>query len=139
MGSGVKPLSALMIGVLVTGGQSAANAQLLEEQVIGSERVCVYRSDSVSPDPVSSDLENVNTRRLGVGLGEACPAQFPRQDKNLVAPPTARLASSRVLNGERVCRYEQRSRAWTVTVSLEKQCSMTAGMLDRQSDQRDAD
>lgn len=111
------------IGVFVVASHSGASAQLIDQQVAGSQRICIYRAG-----PHGNE-----TRERRVGIGEACSAYFPAADENRPAPPTARLVSNVVEDGRRVCAYEQRGRTWRFLVPLASQCAMTAGMLNAES------
>ena len=114
----------LAVAVPLLASHASASAQLVDQQVAGSDRICIYRA---------GPLGNL-TRARRVGLGEACPAHSPVADENRPAPPTARLVSNTVEDGRRVCGYEQRGRIWRFLVPLGGQCAMTAGMLDAESD-----
>lgn len=110
------------IGLALSGVHAGASAQLLDQRAEGTKRVCIYRASPVG--------KQVLERR--VGIGEACPAFYPTATESRAAPLTARLVSNSVINGDRVCAYQQRDRRWRIRVPVETQCKMTAGMLNEE-------
>jgi hypothetical protein len=91
---------------------------LIREEVQGMTRVCTYRIG-----PVGSDAQSYRT-----GIGQRCPATYPTSDPNRPVQPTARLASSRIESGNRLCTYEQGTSQWTFAVELGQVCPINAGM-----------
>lgn len=107
-----------MMSLLVLSAPTPVAAQLESEQLEGNQRICIYRDDR--------EKETVERR---VGLGQPCPA-FPKaQVSSLRAPPTARLESERLRNGQRVCEYAQLGRVWVVTLASSEHCPLSAGMI----------
>ena len=107
------------IGALAAIASTQAFAQLSAETVVGTEKYCSY-----DVDPLGHD-----TRPIKIGIGESCPAHYPTPGRNLSAPPTARLESSSIKDGQRSCVYSQRNRIWTFSIAIAEQCAPTAGMF----------
>jgi len=105
----------------------AARAQLVDQQVDGTQRVCFYRAAPVGDE----------RRELRIGIAEACPASPPIGQQNLVPPPTARLVSSRVEDGRRICTYGQLGHVWAYQLALSAECPLAVGMMPRRTDERD--
>jgi hypothetical protein len=91
---------------------------LIREEVEGMNRVCTYRIG-----PVGSEAQTYRT-----GMGQRCPATYPTADPNRPVQPTARLASSEIQRGSRLCTYEQGTSQWTFAVELDQVCPVNAGM-----------
>jgi hypothetical protein len=84
------------------------------------QRICEYeRVDPGTP----------NEREVGVG--ETCPAYARRLMTSLPAPPTARLRSTEIREGVRICTYRQLSGEWSFEMPLSARCPSNAGMVPR--------
>jgi hypothetical protein len=110
------------IGTFAALASTHAFAQLSAESVAGTERYCSY-----NVSPLGGD-----TRSIKIGIGERCPAHYPTSGMNLSPPPTARLESSSIKDGQRVCVYGQRNRTWSFEIGVAHHCAPTAGTFAEQ-------
>ena len=107
------------IGSLVWLPQPALAQALVSETVNGIHRVCLYSSG-----PLSARLQDYR-----VGLGQNCPAQYPVGGRVTTPPPTARLERQSVDQGSRACTYLQDGARWLVSLPLDRECPLSAGMI----------
>ena len=97
----------------------AASELVDDTGTIGLKRACTYAS--------GDDLTQTTT--FLVGLGESCPTRMPRTTSALRPPPTARLTKTEIVNRQRVCTFSQGGTDWTVPVSIDRPCPISAGMI----------
>ncbi|HWT31914.1 MAG TPA: hypothetical protein VEB68_12385 [Croceibacterium sp.] len=127
------------IAVLPLTSAPAAANQLAEQRVTGLKRICIYRAGALGTE----------TRSLDIGVGDACPAQFPVGGLAVAAPkvdglttkapPTARLDQTTFRSGKRQCSYVQLGATWTYVLPPDEQCPLTVGLIEQQVAARETD
>jgi hypothetical protein len=102
----------------------AASAQLVREEVQGMERICIYRGNATILSAPDREIQH------RTAIGENCPITSPVVMQNQKPPPGAPLVQSDVVNGSRVCVYEQFGSQWSYSLPLETACPPGAGMIE---------
>lgn len=112
--------SLLAFGMLSTG----ASAQLIGEEVRGTERICTYRGNAT----ILSGPDRMIHHRTS--LGQNCPVTPPVVAEGRQPPPAAPLVDSTVAGTNRVCTYEQFGSRWSYNVPTARACPAAAGMIE---------
>lgn len=102
-------------------------AQLLEDRVVGDQRICIYVGSDQTADG------QVVPRNSIVRAGQPCPAMAPYRDPNRPVPGNAVLTGETTENSRRLCTYSQGGITYTRAVPIARYCAMTPDLLDRAS------
>ncbi len=118
---------ALPIASLLAGSAFAvpASAQLLEDRVVGDQRICIYVGSDQTADG------QIVPRNSIVRAGQPCPTTAPYRDPNRPVPGNAILTGEATENSRRVCTYSQGGVTYTRAVPIARYCAMTPDLLDR--------
>lgn len=104
---------------------SPAEAQLLQDRVVGDQRLCLYVGSDQLPDG------QVLTRNTVIPAGQPCPDIAPYRDPNQRVPGNAALLRESVDNGRRQCVYAQGGVEYYRAIPPTRYCAATPDLLDR--------
>lgn len=105
--------------VLLLVPASVGQARLIEQRTRGVTRICVYEGR-----PVANAA--ARNRVHVVALGEPCPPSPPTpQAARQSIPSLARLKTSTVSNGRRLCVYTDHVRDYERAIPLSRRCPLT--------------
>jgi hypothetical protein len=122
-GRGMRRLALLAAAGLLTG---PAAAQLINERVEGTSRICTYYGSDRAPN------DTLVPRAFIVGYGQSCPAVAPVRDENAPPPPNAQLTGETVENGERICLFEQAGLTYRIGTTIDRYCAQTPALQAQQ-------
>jgi len=104
---------------------SPATAQLLDDRIVGDQRICIY----VGSDQ-AADGQSVPRNSL-LPAAQPCPATAPYVDPNRPVPGNAALTGETTENNRRRCTYTQGGVTYQLMVSNARRCAMTPDLLDQ--------
>lgn len=104
---------------------SPATAQLLDDRVVGDQRICIYVGSDQTADGQSVPRNSV------LPAAQPCPATAPYVDPNRPVPGNAALTGETMENNQRRCTYTQGGVTYQLMVPSIRRCAMTPDLLDR--------
>ncbi len=118
-------LSFIALFAFAVQASPTAAAQLLDDRVVGDQRVCIYVGSDQTADGLSVPRNNV------LPIAQPCPLTAPYVDPNQPIPGNAALTGETTENGQRRCIYTQSGVTYQITVSHIQRCAMTPDLLDQ--------
>jgi hypothetical protein len=104
---------------------SPATAQLLDDRVVGDQRICIYVGSDQTADGQSVPRSSI------LPAAQPCPATAPYVDPNRPVPGNAALTGETTENNQRRCTYTQGGVTYQLMVPNTRRCAMTPDLLDR--------